>query len=161
MNLKWIYRDGKKILQQSIDVQGYDYEKKLPYKREEWQDVPVEGMVDQELADAAEVFFPKLKKPESPNKPREWSLVVNKDSGQVASGVVKGLPNSCIGSRWELVDVTEVPKGSRVISREELAKAWDNAVDGTIIPRSNFPDNDEVFKPYFKYFLKELGFDNE
>jgi hypothetical protein len=55
----------------------------------------------------------------------------------------------------------EVLPDSIEITREELRAAWDKAVEGTIIPRSNWPVNPEMrgeLKDMPNYYLRMQQF---
>lgn len=162
MNLRFIERDGKMILQQEFWCNIIE-------PRPEWQDVPVHkepikplanfqcecGIFYDNAADAATCgekfdpfendmhsFIKKLKKtplgghkePESPKKPSEWRIF--KDINGTLS------LDGSKGNSFPIV-VTEVPKEYKLISRDEILKAWDSTW---------------AYRDAHK-FLKELGFE--
>lgn len=129
MNLRYIIRDGKKVLQWSRISDVYDMRETC------WRDVPTDQ-----------------KTPE-PTKPREFWVTQTSDKHYSAREKEHNfIP--CIEDRYRglrPIHVTELPKGSRVVSRDDIKVAY-----------LRFNEcNSYRHRKVFDLFLKELGFDND
>ena len=152
MNLRYIEREGKLVLQYD-NTYGF-----IQSNYEKWHDVPIHKESEPQNAILKHVIAGQeanlkwiekkiaeniIPQPETPKKPREFWLDPFYLHGSPFSA--RALPTGCVGEIY----VTEVPKGYKLISRDEAF----NAIDAMWIYHRNLNYDEKM-----KACLKELGF---
>lgn len=130
MNLRFVQRDGKMILQQEIVPPENDWS---PIT---WQDVPLHKeprTIADNIRDGAYSDWSR-QEPEKKaacdnclkkdSKPREFTIILNVDGTKTAYSdhhePAKGFEDS-------VFHVTEVPKGYKLISKMQMLDSWDDS----------------------------------